>query len=64
MTPREADRLIKAGKPVKLYDKRYRECVVVTIVCRDRWNIYTASASGGKYDRGEMEVVLPSEGET
>ena len=60
MTPRQADKLIKAGKPVTLHNAFYDETMTdVVIVRRDRWNIYLAD--GAVMDRGDCEVIAPTQ---
>jgi|PlaIllAssembly_1097288.scaffolds.fasta_scaffold110950_3 hypothetical protein len=58
MTPRQADRIIKAGLPVRVRD-RYGDEWTATFVRRDRWSIYTET---GSYDRGDL-VLLEQEAE-
>ena len=57
MTPRAADKAIRAGLPVTLRNNFYGDGVAFTVilVSRDRWNVYTAD--GEKYDRGELEII-------
>ncbi len=56
MTPREADKIIKAGRVVTVSNiRRPNEKFSRFFVKRDRWNIY--SADGGVFDRGELELV-------
>ena len=57
MTPRAADKAIRAGLPVTLRNNFYGDgaAFTVTLVSRDRWNVYTAD--GEKYDRGELEII-------
>ena len=59
MTPRQADRVIRAGVPVRVWFPRYGETGELLFVRRDRWNIY--SADGGSFDRGDCKL---SAGET
>jgi hypothetical protein len=54
MTPRQADKLIKDGKPVTVRNTFYDETFTAVFVRRDRWNVYTED---GCYDRGELELV-------
>ena len=54
MTPREADRIIKAAQPVKVSSRLEPEGFTALFVRRDRWNIY--SADGGVFDRGELTL--------
>lgn len=55
MTPREADKIIKAGKPVMVTTHLDHEPQEITLVSRDRWNV--RSATGGVFDRGDMKLV-------
>ena len=55
MSPREADKIIKAGKPVRCMDTFFKQEMTLLFVARDRWNIFTDT--GGVYDRGELEVL-------
>lgn len=55
MTPREADKIIKAGKPVTVTTNLDHKPSEVMLVSRDRWNVRTAD--GGVFDRGEMKLV-------
>ena len=54
ITPRQADKIIKDGQPVKLRSI-YGETFEAIFTSRDRWHMYTAD--GGKYDRTDMEVI-------
>lgn len=56
ITPRQADKLIKSGKPIRVLgrldgDQAYE----LTFVGRDRWHVYTQD--GGKYDRTDLTVM-------
>lgn len=55
MTPREADKIIKAGNPVTVTTPPDDEPFDVLIVSQDRWNVTTDH--GAKFDRGDMELV-------
>ena len=55
MTTRQADKLIKDGKPVTLHNSFYGETFTVTLASRDRWNVRTTC--GAVLDRGELEIV-------
>ncbi len=59
MTPREADKIIKAGKPVTVnalsWDGRIIETFTATFVSRDRFCI--ATDNGGKFDRPSLQLV-------
>lgn len=55
MSPKEADKAIKAGKPIKVYNDRFRETFTFTPVSRDRWNII--GSRGEKFDRGELKII-------
>jgi hypothetical protein len=55
MTTREADKIIKNKRFVLIRNLRYGEEFVALFTRRDRHNIY--SRTGGKYDRGELDVV-------
>ena len=56
MTPRQADRAIKSGKPVTLHNARFNETFVAVIVGRDRYTVTTST--GGRFERNEL-VMLP-----
>jgi len=60
MTPREADKIIKAGQPVTVRNTVWNEQFTVVFVGRDRWNMFTDQ--GGVMDRGELVVVPPQDG--
>jgi len=53
MTPKQADKIIKAGKPVTVRTK-YNETFTDTFISRDRWLIRSAT---GTYDRGDLELI-------
>ena len=55
MTTRQADKLIKDGKPVTIHNTFYCETATVTLVSRDRWNVRTEC--GMVLDRGELEII-------
>jgi hypothetical protein len=62
MTPRQADKIIKAGKPVRLRHKLGEESTLL-VTHRDRWNLY-GQYVGGEYDgrfftvdRGDMDLA-------
>lgn len=55
MTPRQADKIIKAGKPVTVETPLADEPHVVLLVSRDRWNV--TGLGGGVFDRGDMKLV-------
>lgn len=55
MNTREADKIIKAGKPVTVHNPVYAETFTVKFVRRDRYNLY--SENGGKFDRAELKIV-------
>ena len=55
MTPKQADKLIKAGLPVTVVCAKTREIFTATFVSRDRRCIETST--GGKFHRDELEVV-------
>ena len=55
MTPRQADQLIKNGKPVRVHNATYGETFTILLVKRDRYNVYTDT--GGVFDRAELQVV-------
>ena len=58
MTPRQADKLIKAAKPVNLTNTAYGETFTATITHRDRWNLYM-NYNGRQVviDRQETEIA-------
>ena len=55
MTPREADRAIKSGKPVKVRWPRVGEEGTILILRRTRWSIYCEG--GSVFDRGDTELI-------
>jgi len=55
MTPRQADRVIKAGKPVTVYNSHWDETFTAVFVSRNRRMIM--SADGGVFHRDELELV-------
>ena len=55
MSPKEADRVIKAGSPITVYNDHFRETLTFIPVSRDRWNII--GSKGEKFDRGELEIL-------
>ncbi len=55
MTPRQADAIIKKGKPVTVHAPISDETFVATFIRRDRWSIY--SSIGGVFDRGDLVIV-------
>ena len=55
MTPKQADKIIKAGKVVTVHNLFYNETFTALFIRRDRWDIYTAD---NVYDRAELNVVL------
>lgn len=57
MTTTQADKIIKAGQPVKVRGPLDPRGFVAVFVRRDRWNIY--SADGGTFDRGDLVLVTP-----
>jgi hypothetical protein len=61
MTPKQADGLIKSGKPVTVFNIVYKESLTITITGRNRWDIYTSD--GGVMDRGDLEILEPGETE-
>lgn len=54
MSPKQADKLIADGKPVKLYNKAYDETFTATLFWRDRFNVY--GNEGQVFDRSELEL--------
>ena len=54
MTPKQADKIIRAGVPVTVYDTWTRETFTRTFVSRDRRCI--ESSDGGKFHRDDLEV--------
>lgn len=63
MSPRQADRLIKSGKPVTFHNTHFNETFRGTAVGRDRWNLHIRLANDPNriaiLDRGELIVVQP-----
>jgi hypothetical protein len=57
MTPRQADKLIKAGKPVRVLDA-YDEEFVATFVRRN--SRYIESAEGGNFAFSDLKVIALS----
>jgi hypothetical protein len=55
MSPKEADKVIKAGKPITVYNDYFRETITFIPVSRDRWNII--GSKGEKFDRGELKIL-------
>ncbi len=55
MTPRQADAIIKKGKPVTVYGRNFNETFVATFIRRDRYSIYTNT--GGVFDRGDLDII-------
>ena len=55
MTPREADKIIKAGKPVTVHSEDFNETFTAVFTNRDRRNIY--ADYGGKFDRADLVIV-------
>jgi len=55
MTGRQADKIIKAGKPVTVHNAIYNETFTTLFTERDRYNIY--SVNGHIYDRVELQIV-------
>jgi hypothetical protein len=55
MTPRQADQLIKSGKPVTVHGAQFNETFTATFIKRDRYSIYTST--GGIFDRGDLVIV-------
>ena len=55
MTPRQADKIIKEGKPVKVYNRVYLETFEAVFVKRGRYLI--ESEQGGLYDRADLELI-------
>jgi hypothetical protein len=54
MTPREADRIIKSGKPTTVIT-RFKDTFTAVFTKRDRWCIETAD--GGKFERSDLDIV-------
>ena len=52
LSPKQADRLIKSGDIVTLWNHRWNEVWTGVIVSRDRWCINTAD--GCRFERNEM----------
>ena len=60
MSPKEADKVIKAGKPITVYNDYFRETITFIPVSRDRWNII--GSKGEKFDRGELKILKENPG--
>jgi len=58
MTPKQADKVIKAGLPVTVHNAKYQETFTAVFVRRDRWTIETAT--GGRFHRDELEIIEES----
>lgn len=56
MTPRQADKIIREGKPILLRYTPTGEQAIILIVRRDRWNLY--GSDGELLDRKDCEVVF------
>ena len=65
MTPKQADKIIKAGKPVTFHNSSYNETFTGTPISRNRWDIniqYTTpnnTTQTGIFDRGDLEIINP-----
>ena len=73
MTPREADKIIKAGKPVTVHHSYFNETFTAIFTKRDRSSIYADSTinlthnpdnnewytheSECVFDRGQLEII-------
>ena len=57
MTPRDADKIIKYGKPVTVHNTHFDETFTKVFVKRTRYLIM--SADGGVFERDELEIVAP-----
>ena len=59
MTPRQADRIIKAGRPITIKNSASFDGVMsFTFTHRDRWHIYTTHKGEEiSFDRSDVEVV-------
>ena len=57
MKTKQADKLIKAGKPVTVRNTHFDETFTTTFISRDRYTI--TAADGGLFERDELEVVVP-----
>ena len=55
MTPRQADAVIKADRPITVQNTKYGETFTATFVSRDRYDLYTDT--GSVYDRGELTII-------
>lgn len=55
MTPKQADNLIRIGKPVLLRHTPTGDQGTILIIRRDRWNLY--GSNGEVVDRKDLEVV-------
>ena len=55
MTTKQADQLIRAGKPIKVRDTFYQITFTFLPVSRDRWNI--RGSEGQVFDRGQLQLV-------
>ena len=55
MTPKQADKLIREGKPVTVHNAHFDETFVAVFVSRTRRTI--TSQDGGIFDRSELEIM-------
>lgn len=54
MTPKQADKLIKAGKPVTVRSKHWGDEFTTTFFKHDRWYIYSEH---GEFVLQDLEIV-------
>jgi len=65
MSPREADKAIKAGVPITVRSKGFNETFILVIESRNRWTVYgkyrSAESeqwfSNGAFDRDDLQIV-------
>ena len=55
MTPQQADRIIKAGKPVTVIHTPSGEVFTRSFIYRDHWNI--RAEGGGLFSRDDLKLV-------
>ena len=61
MTSRQADKIIRKGKPVQVHSQEYEETFTALFVNRTRWSITTSD--GGIFDRGDLVIEETDKGE-
>jgi len=55
MTPKQADKIIKAGVPVTVKNFQFGETFTAIFVSRDRFSITTQD--GGLYSRDDLDII-------